>query len=308
MIYFDLPMEKYLASSNAGNHQLKDFSISPRLYFDKYVAHKDIIELDDGEGEGDDGGQPEAAKESKARVFGIAFEMYMDEPREFDKEYIQTPLKQPDGEVFKTTKVYGKAWVKEQKAAGRVILTPKEFAAMREMKLAFSENADAVELLSHCKRQVTMDCLWPPPIEASPDVAAVTLQSRPDYVCFTGCSLSQFRPYTVDLKTVDAMPRMYTRRVMVDYGYDNQAEIARICMTQNKFPGSAQYILACEKSSPHRCVVFELENEFLDACSEWVFNNCVDLAHCLETGSFPRSRESGIIIAKLPAWKKVDEV
>lgn len=305
-IYRDLPMADYLASSNAGAHQLKDFAVSPRLYWSKYVAHKETIELDDDSDE-EEGGA-EKAKESKARVFGIAFEMFMDEPREFDKRYIEVPRLQPDGEPFKITKKFGIEWKKDVAARGLIRLTAKEFAAMREMKLAFEENAEAVELLKHCERQVTMTCVWPPPTDDAPDVPLVTLQSRPDYVSFKGCALSQFRPYTVDLKTVDKMPRMYSRRVMVEYGYDNQAEIARTCMRENGYADTVHYILACEKSSPNRCVVFELSDEFLTSCSDWVFNNCIDLAHCLEDNEFPRSREHGIIVADLPAWKKADEV
>jgi hypothetical protein len=302
----DLPMSEYLASTNVGNHQLKDFSVSPKLYFDKYVAHRALVDVDDDED--DDVPDPAAkAKEARARVLGIAFEMFMDDSRLFDKTYVQQPLVQPDGAAFKTTKVYGKAWLAEQKAAGKIPLKSTELFMFREMKAAFQENEEAVELLAQCDQQVTMTCHWPPADQSNPNDPRVTLQSRPDYVSLKGCALSGFRPFTVDLKTVDHMERMYSRRVIVEYGYDKQAEIARTCMRENGYPDSVHYILACEKSSPNRCVVFELEEDFLDACSDWVFNNCLDLAHCLEANEWPRSRSPGLVIAQKPAWKKADE-
>lgn len=304
----DLPMAEYLASSNAGAHQLKDFSVSPRLYFDKYVAKRSVIEMDDEDDE--EGGAAEKAAESRARVFGIAFEMYMDDLPLFDRTYVIMPLVEPDGSPFKTTKKLGKAWKAEQLALGKIILKPKELAAMEQMRSAFHENPEAVELLESCERQVTMTCEWPEQTEDEykrPEPwPHVILQSRPDYVSFKGCALSQFRPYTVDLKTVDKMPRMYTRRVIVEYGYDNQAEIARTCMEQNGYPETVHYLLACEKSAPHRCVVFELDREFLKSCEEWLFNNAINLAQCHEADEWPRSREPGIIVAMKPEWKKAD--
>lgn len=289
----DLPMAEYLASPNASTSKLKDFAVSPKLYQTKWAQPGLAALLEDD----DEESVKEAVKASRALVFGQAFETYLTDMRTFDALYIQKPA---EGKPSSFSTVEGRAWRSAATAAGKVILTVKEFAQLREMKDSFTENEDAVELLEGCELQVTLTCQWP-------TADGVTLQSRPDFINLKGNALSDWRPYSVDLKTVDHMERFYSARAPLEYGYHRQAEIVRITMRENGYGDSVHYLLASEKSSPNRTEVFEVEEELLDAASPWVFNQCLDLAAAQASGHFPRSRETGIRTMRKPAWLRAGE-
>ncbi len=309
MIIRDMPLAEYHANSNASHSSLRDFAISPKLYETKHLKPGLAALLEDD----DDESVKDAVKASKALVFGQAFETYLTDMPAFDKLYIQKPSQGKQAN-FSTTP--GKEWRDAAIAQGKIILTVKEFTQLREMRESFLENEDAVELLENCEQQVTLTCQWPDgEIWAGADFQGkgdlvprgVVLQSRPDFFSAKGCALSEWRPYSVDLKTVDHMERFYSVRAPLDYGYHRQAEIVRICMRENGLAPSVHFLLASEKSSPNRTELFEVEDELLDAASSWVFNNCSDLAEAKRTGHFPRAREQGVKRMARPAWLKEDD-
>lgn len=286
----NVPMAEYLANENVSHSGLKDFSISPRLFQDKWLRHLSVLEEDD---EQDSGAQ--AAKESRALLLGRAFETLLTQPKAFDAAYICKPATGPTAN-FSTKE--GKEWKASALARGLEILTPRELASMRAMRESFEEHPQARHLLEGCEEQVTFT--------ATSEL--VTLQSRPDFVNLAGSALSEFRPYSVDLKTVDHMERFYNARAPLEYGYHRQAAIARICMEANGAADSVHYLLACEKSSPNRTELFELDAALLEQAETWVYARIPELAECLRTGIWPRSRSAAIRMLMKPKWLQDEEV
>lgn len=224
------------------------------------------------------------AERSDAFAFGQAFEDLLQRPRTWQEGYAI----KPEGLDGRTKE--GKAWLAENR--DRPVLSAFDVRALTEMAEAVLEHELAKQLIAASAVQltVTADLLGTP-----------GLQSRPDWLCREGVSASGFRPFVLDLKTCESLDKLRSGRGVIEYGYDVQGALARLCLNANGVADAAVYLLAVEKQTPHRVQVLELSRSFLDRGERIALETCERIARCMARDEWPRC-ESAVEVLEPPAW------
>lgn len=277
MIRRDLSLAEYHCRDAVSASRLADFARAPKLYFEKWIG-KSIADF-------------EAQDTTDAKQFGQAFEDLLFTPESFLSKWAIRPGagKAADGRT-----VEGKAFAAAN--AGKPILTEKEHRKAEHMVSAIAEHDTAMAMIRECEQQVTLDCR----------IHGSLLQSRPDLINLKGSALSEFRPYTADLKSTEKLERILSGRAIVEYGYHRQAEIAAICMHENGIGSHlTHYLIVVEKTLPHRVAVLEFDPDFLSRARTWIFKNLAGIEQCAHAQHWPRSTP-GIQTIKAPTWLQDD--
>jgi hypothetical protein len=149
-----------------------------------------------------------------------------------------------------------------------------------------------MDLIGACEQQVTLTAA----------AYGMTLQSRPDYVML-GSPLGQ-GAISIDLKTTKNLNDLNSTGI-VKLGYHTQAALVRRMLVANGHPDVDCYLLAVEKCAPYRSALLKLKPELLAAGDQWIDTYAPRLAHCLETGQFPRA-VPGIVEVDVPRWLRDD--
>lgn len=265
-LILDLPMDAYQGDAAVSHGKLRDFEqLGPKGYWLRHVR---------GEAPRPD---------TKALRNGRAFETYLLDAPRFQEWFAVKP------EGHKGTTNEGKRWVAEQEAAGRTIIDRDDFVNFEHMKRAIDDCGAAKSLLEGCAYQPTWRTAWP----GIPGV-----QARPDLANTSGCPMSDYRGYSVDLKTTRALDDLTTGRSIVKYGYHSQAATVRIA---SEGEIDVHYLLAVEKAFPCRAVVIEISRVFVDIGERWAATTLERLATHYEADFWPLV-EHDTLVVEPPPW------
>ena len=187
--------------------------------------------------------------ETSATRFGSYFHRAVLDPKDLSEDFAI----RPPGIDGRTKE--GKAALAEWKAEseGKILLTEKaDYDAIEGLRQAVREHPLASELLAAAARKESSG------VFKHPDGQLGKL--RIDL-------LTEYDGWSVicDLKTTkDASPRAFTRSI-TDYGYHLQAAyyldgLNAIAPADRRF-----FIIACEKTPPYDCCVYEMDLVFIDA-------------------------------------------
>lgn len=275
-LLLDEDLAAYHADPAVSNGKIRDFDqLGPKGFYLRHVRHE------------------APRKDAAALMAGRAFETFLFEPRLFDGHFAV----KPQGCNF--TKPEWKAWKKEQEAARRTIIDRDDFLAFEHMAAAVHDCGSARSLLEGCAAQPTWRTDWP---------GLPGLQSRPDMANLAGCPISDFRPYTVDLKTTRSLNELVEQkraadipvggRSLIRYGYHTQAATVRMSSGVGDL---VHYLIVAEKAFPCRAIVLELPPVFVDIGERWVIEKIAELADHYQSDHWPLTRED-LIVVQPPAW------
>ncbi len=267
MLITDETIEQYHANPALSNSKLKDFdSLGPKAYYLRYVR----------------GGAEK--KDTAAFRTGRAFETYLLEPAVFEEWFAVKP------EGHDGRKGPGKDWLKEQELAGKTVIDRDDWESFEFMARAIREECQsAVELLANGIYQPTWRIDWP---------GVPGLQSRPDWGCEEGCARSDWKPYTLDVKTCRKLDLLISGKDIITYGYHKQAAIARLASEQGE---AVHYLLAAEKEFPRRAMIIEISRTFVNIGEDWATYQLSKLADHYEADHWPLTVDDSIVVEP-PTW------
>lgn len=251
------PISTYLSSERISAHKLKTLAeLGPRGYYLTHISR--II----------------SKPRTPEMVFGSFFEDLIQRPATFKDEH----LIRPPGLNMTETKKDPRVNAFKEISKTRDHIKHEEYEVMLEMAAAFAEHPEVMSLLHGAEQQVTL----------TGEMYGLSCQSRPDWVHFAGCSLTDYRPYTLDLKTTDDIT-FFAYNAEKKFSYDMQAAMVRHLMEENGYPESAQFNIVVEKSLPHRVAVVEYRRATLDRVRDYKIEPLmIELRECLKNQSFPR--------------------
>lgn len=265
-LILDEPIESYHSNPAISNSKLRDFDArGPRYYWMRHIRR----EID--------------RKDTVALRTGRALETYLFEPAAFAEWFVVKPVE------FNGRKDVWKDWLTEQERSGKTVIEHKEFEAFEWMKKAIAECSTAQSLIEAATYQPSFRVPWS---------GLPGLQSRPDFGSVSGCPASDYRPFTLDLKTVRKLSDLTSGRSVANYGYHQQAAIAHIACEQ---PETVHYLLAAEKEAPQRAMVLELSPTFIHLGESWAHANLERLAEHYAADHWPLTIEDSMVVEP-PAW------
>lgn len=241
----DISIDDYHASEFLSHSKLADFDdLGAAGYYARHVA------------------RASKRPSTPALIFGQAFEEAAQRPAEYLTKYAIRP-----SSVDGRTKD-GKAWIAEQEAAGKIVLTGDEGETIERMVNAFSRNRTATDLVRGAQTQCTLRREFE--LDALPGI-----QSRPDWLLHHG---------SVDLKSTRAFSAF--DREIANHGYHSQA--ALIDIVAGRAP---RFLIVCENVFPYRCQVVELDASWLDVGRIWCEQQIDLLRWCVESNEWPACEE-----------------
>jgi hypothetical protein len=257
----------YRASAAVSFSKLKVFDSCAYLYWKKYVAK--TVEQDE---------------DTKAmRLGSAAHTLILEGSAAFAERYVVKPetYDSGDGEApWAPNAKICKAWVKNQEALGRTVLTRDEASLLFRMRDSVDSNPDAAKLLAAGNPELAIRRSFPS--------LGIELQGRLDWITWNGSVV-------VDLKTIenlDDLPREIERR-----GYYRQLALYKHLADEEA--GVADFrcaIIGVEKAEPRRCGVFWLRPDLLEIGDAQNMASLVRLAEAMRTGDWggnPATREVG---------------
>lgn len=218
------------------------------------------------------------------RLGSAAHALMLEGPVAFAERYVTKPetYKNDKGEEkdWNANAIVCRAWEDNQRALGRVVLTPAESELLFQMRESLLGNADAVELLSTGRPELAIRRPFP--------ALNLELQGRLDW----------FNPASgvvVDLKTIeclDDLPREIERRL-----YFRQLAFYRHLAAEEFGVSEIRCaIIGVEKAEPRRCGVWYLRPDLLDIGDALNGASLVRLAEAYRSGAWggnPETREVG---------------
>lgn len=183
-----------------------------------------------------------------------------------------------------------KDWTALQRAAGKIIMRPDEFLALRKTALAVNTHPEAGLMLRAAEhREATI--VWE-------DERQVPCKARLDAIGYHGSD-----PFIVDLKTTtDASPAGFARKAW-DLGYNLQAAWYVDALAESRGCGTpAFYFIAVEKDSG-LVSVHQATDAFIDAGREAYRKAMDQFAESWHTGIWPGYDEN-IHALDVPAWAR----
>lgn len=279
MISRDLPIADYLGSKRISNHKLKTLAQKGARGF--YIAHEQKRWAED---------------DTQAYLAGRAIEDALQRPAEFRAKYIAKPPTSTKEGNFSTKE--GKAWRDEQKAKGLVILESSDARASEALIQTLEQCPISQALISASQEQVTLMHE-----EVPSRIGLPGLQSRPDWLNFDGCGASEWRPYSLDLKTTIALSQLSNWKTIMRFGYHRQAAMTRLCLELEGIDASAfrWLLLGAEKSFPYRWRVIEMPTALVEDGYRWCLRWLDVLEGYYSTGEWPLV-ESEIVMVNVPSW------
>lgn len=208
-----------------------------------------------------------AGPDSASLLLGRAFDTLVFEgPSGFDAQYIVTPANH-DGRTKD-----GKAYKAQAEASGKAIIKHDDYKRFDRMLDNITQNTAAMALLAQGKAQVTLRC--------SPKMLPFEAQSRPDWL-----HIDDAGSYGLDLKTVDDLDRF--PKSVVDFGAYRQAALCDLICDANDIQLTKHWLLAVERSEPHRVKVFELSPNYIHIGFDEVTKELERLADHYDSDTWP---------------------
>lgn len=275
MITYDIAIEDYHRSKRVSHSKLKTLSSKgPRGY---YVAHEQSAWRED---------------DKESYLVGRALEDAIQRPLYFRTHYAAKPA----GMTFTTKE--GKAWRDAQRSQGLEILDADEVHTVATLVETLEQSVVARALIDGASAQAS---IIHDRVEAWPHLPG--LQARPDWLSLDGCAASDWRPYTLDLKSTLTLPDLSSGRSVVKFGYHSQAASVEQCLRLEGIDCTTirHFLLGAEKSFPHRWRVVELPPRLVAVGGAWCTRLLNRLNECYATGEFPLV-ESEIVMADIPSW------
>lgn len=266
---------EYHANAAISHSKLECYRRRPALYYKKYVA-KTLP-------------QPE---ESGAFRLGSAVHCAVLEEKEFASRYVLKP------DCDRRTKE-GKIQFAEFAAqhAGKTLLDSDEMAQVVAMREAVAAHPIASRLLAEGMPEMT----W----RKVQSNALGALQCRTDWFAPSGCEISEFHPYALDIKTVESLDSDAFRnfeRAAFSYGYHRQAGFYLPLINEIlPYAVSRMYYVAVEKVEPFGVAVYKLADDAIARGQDENIADLVRLKRSLETNDWPNI-EPTVHELKLPAW------
>ncbi len=225
-----------------------------------------------------------AKDDTAALVYGQVFETLFQRPDYFANEVAVMPAHFKDG---RTTAA--KEWKSGQERLGRLIISDAEYQAMLAGVDSLRTCTKGMALVNGAEQQVTL----------RGEIHGLRMQARPDWVC-----LRDFGAYSIDLKTTKNLNDMYPRGPAIyRFGYHVQAAIVRQLLAQNGYEGASTYNFAVEKQPMYRRAFIELTDRELSDGDAFLAEWCPQLAHCIETDTWPLGPD-GVVTLQKPRWVK----
>jgi exodeoxyribonuclease VIII len=268
-------IEQYHANPAISHSKLECYRRRPALYFKKYVA-KTLP-------------PPE---ETGAFRLGSAVHCAVLEEREFASRYILKP------DCDRRTKE-GKIQFAEFSAqhADKTLLDHDEMNQVVQMREAIAAHPLASQLLADGLAETTWRKEQPNALGA--------LQCRTDWFSSLGCEVSDFKPYALDIKTVESLDSDAFRnfeRAAFTYGYHRQAGFYLPLINEIfQWSVSKMYYVAVEKSEPYGCAVYTLSDDAIARGQDENIADLVRLKKSLEDNYWPNI-DPTLHELKLPAW------
>ena len=269
----DEPNATYHANPAVSHSKLETFRRRPALYYKRYI----LQEL-----------HREPA--STAFRFGSAAHAMVLEPATWGSRYAI----KPEG-IDRRTKE-GKALYAEleAKAAGKVMLDFEESVQVIELTKAVRNHPLAAELLAAGEPEL----VWR-------NEGKLALQCRTDWFNPAGCSLSEGRPYVVDLKTVESLDDGafgHFEKAVFRYGYHRQAGFYLPLITEVLGqPVYDFFFIAAEKVQPFGVAVYRLTDEAVACGQDETMSDLSALYACIQSNVWPNI-EATLHHLGLPKW------
>jgi hypothetical protein len=268
-IDYDIPLEDYHRAKLLSTTKLSDFaSRGPRYFYNRYVV-----------------GTAKPFESSEAQDLGQAFEdLVCLERAHFDARYAI----KPEGMNFATKD--GKAWREEH--SSKVILKADDVDMLHLMRESLMQNDAAASLVQASKQQATVRAEY----DGTPGI-----QSRPDFLCLDGTLVTGYQPATADLKTTLTLGKLTSGRSVQEYRYHAQAALCAKTLEANGVQ-TRNFLIACEKVAPYRCVVVEVTEDWLRAGWSWCERQLNGLATHYRTNMWPLVDREVISLPPPPPW------
>ena len=268
-------IEQYHPNPAISHSKLECYRRRPALYYKKYVAKTLPPPEDTG-----------------AFRLGSAVHCAVLEEREFAARYILKP------DCDRRTKE-GKIQFAEFSAqhADKTLLDPEEMNQVVQMREAIAAHPLASQLLADGLAETTWRKEQPNALGA--------LQCRTDWFSSLGCELSDFKPYALDIKTVESLDSDAFRnfeRAAFNYGYHRQAGFYLPLINEIfQWSVSKMYYVAVEKCEPYGVAVYTLSDDAIARGQDENIADLVRLKRSLETNDWPNI-DPTLHELKLPAW------
>jgi exodeoxyribonuclease VIII len=268
-------IEAYHANPAISHSKLECYRRRPALYYKKYVAKTLPPPEDTG-----------------AFRLGSAVHCAVLEEREFAARYI---LKPDCDRRTKEGKIQFAEFAAEH--ADKTLLDADEMNQVVQMREAIAAHPLASQLLADGLAETTWRKEQPNALGA--------LQCRTDWFSSLGCELSDFKPYALDIKTVESLDSDAFRnfeRAAFNYGYHRQAGFYLPLINEIfQWSVSRMYYVAVEKCEPYGVAVYTLSDDAIAKGQDENIADLVRLKRSLETNEWPNI-DPTLHELKLPAW------
>jgi PDDEXK-like domain of unknown function (DUF3799) len=247
---------------------------SPKHFYASWPYNPHIEEEDD-------------AEESAAFTIGrAAHHLYLGED-DFSLQFIERPAKlsTKDGYVaWNGNRTEAITFMKQQKAAGRTVLTPNDVKKIRAMARSLAEEPLAIDLLQGAVEQTLI---------AKDEETGLWLKARPDVIPTSDGMFA-------DLKTTQSVVDIDLKWTMREYGYNQQgALIWEICeMLGMPFDGFV--LIFIEKKSPYCTRIVELTDDDLGRGRAQNRAMLRRIRKCLDSGSWPGPGKADAELFSIP--------
>jgi hypothetical protein len=212
----------------------------------------------------------DADDESAAFIVGrAAHHLFLGED-DFALQFIERPEK-ITGLAWHGNRLECKAFLDQQKAAGRTVLTPNDVKVIRGMARSLADEPDAVDLLRGAVEQTLI---------AKDPETGIWLKARPDVIPTSDGTFA-------DLKTTESVVDYDLKTTLRKYGYHMQGALIWEACELLKLPFDGFALVFIEKKSPYCTRVIELTDD--DLARGRLQNRAMirRLAKCIESKSWP---------------------
>lgn len=281
-IYAGVPMEVYHGGKLCDGYSISSsglrtiFNDSPAHYWDKSPYNPDR----------------EEEEQSDAFVFGRAAHHLILGEDAFSTLFIMRP-EEIGGKAWQGNRTECKAWLAQQAAEGRTVLTPEDIKKVRGMARSLARHPLVSNGILNGLVEQTLVC--------KDKETGIYLLSRPD------CIPNDSGDYA-DLKSTSETGFGLDRSIS-KYRYDMQAALVRRCSREVLDVEMASFsFVFCEKNRPHTTDILTLHDIDIEAAE---MDNTVALrvfAKCLETGNWfgPSGTQNDARYAHLSDFKRQD--
>lgn len=179
----------------------------------------------------------------------------------------------------------GKAWAAFQRDnAGKLILTPAQASEVAAMRASVRAHPHASRIIRHGQPEASITF----------EVDGVPFKARVDMIGVDGD--------LIELKSArDNHPRQFEREFARRL-YHAQVALYRMGLQANGIPAKKTYCITPCKTAPHEVVVYEVDEETLEAGARVVRDWVARLKDCERRRAWPGMDNGTILKLRIPDW------